>query len=158
MRALARARGARHAFVGVLVAAAAAPLGAQQSADTAGQDVVRAAAAAPRDLVIVDPGPGIAGRTAAAVLARPRLVVVPPDTGLTLGRDVRVDRSLVVTRGPLRLAGHVDGDVVVFGDLFLRPGAQVTGRAIAIGGGVYGSALALVRGEVGEAPRVDQVR
>ncbi len=117
-------------------------------ADTAGQGIISAAAAAAREIVVTDPGPGIAGRTLAAVLARPRVALVPPDTGLTLGREVRVDRALVVTRGPLRLAGRVHGDVVVFGDLFLRPGAEVGGRAIAIGGGVYGSMLALVRGEV----------
>lgn len=122
---------------------------AQQSApDTAGQGVVAAAGATSRAVAVADPGPGIAGRTLAAVLARPHLVVVPPDTGLVLGRDVRVDRALVVTGGPLRLAGRVQGDVVAFGDIFLRPGAEVTGRVIAYGGGVYGSALALVRGEV----------
>lgn len=138
------------ALIGVVVTATvAAPARAQRpAADTSGQGVVGAATSTPREVVVVEPGPGIAGRTLAAVLARPHVVVVPPDTGLTLGRDVRVDRALVVTRGPLRLAGHVQGDVVVFGDLFLRPGAEVGGRAIAIGGGVYGSTLALVRGEV----------
>ncbi|GJG88682.1 hypothetical protein tb265_38630 [Gemmatimonadetes bacterium T265] len=128
---------------------AAAPARAQRTpADTAGQGAIAAAAAHARELVVDDPGPGIAGRTLAAVLDRPHVVLISPDTGLTLGRDVHVDRALVVNHGPLRLAGRVEGDVVVFGDLFLRPGAQVTGRVIAIGGGVYGSALALVRGEV----------
>jgi hypothetical protein len=116
--------------------------------DTAGQGVVVAATAASRAVAVSDPGPGIAGRTLAAILARPHLVLVPPDTGLVLGREVRVDRALVVTGGPVRFAGHVQGDLVAFGDVFLRPGAEVTGRVIAFGGGVYGSALALVRGEV----------
>ena len=125
----------------------AAPLGAQQR-DTAGQGSVGQAVSAGREVSVADPGPGIAGRMAEAILARPHVVIVPPDTGLTLGRDVRVDRALVVTRGPLRLAGRVQGDVVVFGDVFLRPGAEVGGRVIAIGGGVYGSLLALVRGDI----------
>ena len=116
--------------------------------DTAGQGYVRDAVLGTRAVIITDAGPGIPGRSVAAVLARPHFVIVPPDTGLTIGRDVRVDRAIVVTNGPLRLAGHVRGDVVVFGDVFLRPGAEIGGRVISIGGGVYGSLLALVRGEV----------
>lgn len=145
------ARKARHAAAAAALAGVATAARAQQqptAADTAGQGSVAAAVAAARTAVVADPGPGIAGRTLAAVLGRPHLVVVPPDTGIVLGREVRVDRALVVTGGPLRLAGHVQGDVVAFGDIFLRPGAEVAGRVIAYGGGVYGSALALVRGEV----------
>lgn len=47
------------------------------------------------------------------------------------------------------VTGTVHGDVIVFGgDLFLRPGATIDGRAIAIGGGVYPSALAVVHGGI----------
>jgi hypothetical protein len=47
------------------------------------------------------------------------------------------------------VTGTVHGDVIVFGgDLFLRPGATIDGHAIAIGGGVYPSALAIVRGGI----------
>lgn len=145
-----RVRYARGVLAGVAtVGATSSTLRAQlPGADTSGQGFVLASATTRREVILADPGPGLAGRTLAVILGRPHLVLVPPDTGLTLGRDVRIDRTLVVTRGPLRLAGHVQGDVVVFGDLFLRPGADVAGRAIAIGGGVYGSTLALVRGEV----------
>lgn len=116
--------------------------------DTTGIGVIRAAGSPARALAVSDAGPGLAGRTLGAVLARPHLVVVPPDTGLVIGRGVQIDSSLIITRGPVRFAGRVRGDLIVFGDLFLRPGAQITGRAISIGGGVYGSSLAFVRGEV----------
>ncbi len=138
----------RAGLAGLVAGCAFAPAARAQQPDTAGQGAVGAAGAAGREVTITDPGPGIAGRIVMAILARPHLVVVPPDTGLTLGREVRVDRALVVTRGPLRLAGRVQGDVVVFGDVFLRPGAEIGGRVISIGGGVYGSLLALVRGDV----------
>jgi hypothetical protein len=75
-------------------------------------------------------------------------LVVAPDTGLTLGRDVRADAPLLVIGGPVRLAATVRGDVIVLGELFLRPGADVDGRAVAIGGGAYNSTLARVRGGV----------
>jgi hypothetical protein len=141
------------------IAAAAAALGATAVSrldaqipglrpDTAGRGIVDAAAASPRRLVLRDPGPGPAGALLREVLARPHLVLVAPDTGLTLGRDVRADRALVVVGGPVRLAATVDGDVVVLGELFLRPGADVRGRAVAIGGGAYNSTLARVRGDV----------
>ncbi len=126
-----------------------APARAQRATpDTLGQGVIQSAEASGRVVVVGGAGPGIAGRSVEAVLARPHLVIVAPDTGLTLGRDARIDRAVVVIGGPLHLAGHVKGDVVAFGDVFLRPGAEVGGRVIAVGGGVYGSMLALVRGDV----------
>jgi hypothetical protein len=58
---------------------------------------------------------------------------------------VSSDRSLVAVGGDLAVAGRVDGDVVVVnGDLHLRPGARISGRAVAVGGGVYRSLLATV--------------
>jgi len=54
---------------------------------------------------------------------------------------------VVVLGGDVTVASTVRGDVIVIGgDLFLRPGAMIDGRAIAIGGGVYNSMLAVVRG------------
>jgi len=45
------------------------------------------------------------------------------------------------------VAATVHGDIIVVGgDLFLQPGATIQGKAIAIGGAVYGSTLALVTG------------
>lgn len=116
--------------------------------DTAGQGTLAAAATTPRRLIMRDAGPGAPGRLLRDVLARPHLLVVAPDTGLTLGRATRVDQTLVVVGGPVRLAATVRGDVVVLGELFLRPGADVDGRAVAMGGGVYNSTLAHVGGEL----------
>lgn len=114
-------------------------------ADTAGVGRLERAASLTRTARVRRLGPGEAGRLLREVLARPRLLVVP-ETTLVLGRDARVDSSLVVI-GTVYTGARVRGDVVALGDLFLRPGAVVDGRAIAIGGGVYPSALAEVRGE-----------
>jgi len=114
--------------------------------DTAGAGLIASAAASPRSVAVRDAGPGLAGRLLRDALAGPHLLVVAPDTGLTLGRDVRAGQTLVVVGGPVRLASMVRGDVLVLGELFLRPGADVTGRAIAIGGGAYNSTLARVGG------------
>ena len=116
--------------------------------DTVGAGALAAAAGARRMVVVRDVGPGPAGRIVREALARPHLLLVVPDTGLTLGRDVRADAPLFVVGGPLRLAATVRGDVVVLGELFLRPGADVDGRAVAVGGGAYNSTLARVRGGV----------
>jgi hypothetical protein len=74
----------------------------------------------------------------------------------SLPADSVLPGSLVIFLGPgiegittpganASIAGTVHGDVIVFGgDLFLEPGAIVDGRAVAIGGGVYPSALATV--------------
>jgi hypothetical protein len=76
--------------------------------------------------------------------------------GLT--RDTAIAESVVIFLGPgidgitspganAAISGTVHGDVIVFGgDLFLEPGAKVDGRAVAIGGGVYLSALAVAGG------------
>lgn len=127
-------------------AAAAPSLAARR--DTAGSGALDAAARARPAVVVREVGPGDAGRILRALLAGPARVVAAPDTGLTVGRAVTVGTPLVVLRGPLRLSGQVRGDVLVLGDLFLRPGARIDGRAIAIGGGVYGSTLAVVGGPV----------
>jgi hypothetical protein len=54
----------------------------------------------------------------------------------------------MVLGGSANVASQVEGDVIVVGgNLFLHPGARISGRAIAIGGGVYNSTLASVGGE-----------
>ncbi len=115
--------------------------------DSAGARELQVAVARPRRAVVRDLGPGVAGRSLRATLTQPHLLVVAPDSGLVLGRDLRIERTLVVV-GPARLAATVRGDVVVLGDLYLRPGALVEGRATAIGGRVMPSALATVRGGI----------
>ncbi|MHB1222555.1 MAG: hypothetical protein ACYC2G_00705, partial [Gemmatimonadaceae bacterium] len=99
-------------------------------------------------LEISEPGPGPAGALLTEVVARPYLLRLPPEGRLELPRDSSFDRSLIVVGGDLMLAGAVEGDVVVVGgDLFLRPGVRVSGRAIAIGGGVYPTDVGEVGGE-----------
>ena len=66
---------------------------------------------------------------------------------LVLPRDADVPRTVVILGGDASVGATVRGDVIVVGgDLFLRPGAVIDGRIIAIGGGVYGSTLASVKG------------
>ena len=101
----------------------------------------------PVRLEVVEPGPGEPGRLLRAVLARP--YVVAPATGGTVGlpRDTTFATTVVIVGADATVASRIEGDVVVIGgDLFLRPGATIRGRAIAIGGGVYNSLLARVEG------------
>ena len=68
---------------------------------------------------------------------------------LVLPRDSTISASLLVLGRPTYLAGTVQGDVVVVGaDLYLRPGVDVSGRAIAIGGTVAETSLGRVAGGV----------
>lgn len=94
-------------------------------------------------------GPGPGPSTLANVLRAPHRVIPPGAAPFVLPSDSSYRRSIVVLGRDAIVAANVVGDVVVIGgDLFLRPGAEVDGRAIAIGGGVYESALERVSGEV----------
>lgn len=105
--------------------------------------VTIAAAQQPR-VTVVSRGPGSSGTILEEVLLRPHRLVEPDTAHFILPRDERVTTDLVVLGRPrTSIDGHVDGDVVVVGgDLFLHPGASIGGRAVAIGGAVYSSALA----------------
>jgi hypothetical protein len=83
-----------------------------------------------------------------AAIASPH--VVRAGTGdLVLPRDSVVPATLLVVGRRTFLASRVHGDVVVVGgDLFLRPGVQIDGGAVAIGGAVYRTALGSVAGPV----------
>lgn len=105
-----------------------------------------AQATGPEPRVFVrDAGPGRAGRWLRDALAAPHILIRsdslhPAD----LRRDTLFDRTVIVL-GPARVASTVHGDVIVVGgDLFLHPGVQIDGRAIAIGGGVYWTSLGKV--------------
>ena len=66
---------------------------------------------------------------------------------VVLPRGTEVPRTVVILGGDASVGATVRGDVIVVGgDLFLRPGALIDGQTVAIGGGVYGSTLASVRG------------
>ena len=119
-------------------------LGAQQpAADSAPLVVVTT------PVRLVDVGPGRSGRMLRGILQRPHLALRGDSTrAQLLPRDTAFGTSVIVLGGDARVASRVRGDVVVIGgDLYLRPGARVEGRAIAFGGAVYGSALAVVGGE-----------
>ncbi|HEX6533836.1 MAG TPA: hypothetical protein VF041_04520 [Gemmatimonadaceae bacterium] len=114
----------------LIAALAAAPLGAQE-----------------QRVYVRTPGPGEATAVIQDVLAHP-YVVRHERWNTRLFRDSVFDRSVVIVGSNATVASTVHGDVlVVGGDLFLRPGARIDGRAIAVGGGVYRSAQATVHGE-----------
>lgn len=99
---------------------------------------------APVPVSLGQPGPLLASRIVAGVLATPHVIIAPADTPFTMRRTQSIDSSVIVLGRDAYVAGHVGGDLLVIGgDLHLRPGARVGGRAIAIGGGVYPSTLAL---------------
>jgi len=84
--------------------------------------VLRAAVAAPHDVILTDSS---------------RRLVIPRGTALP--------RTTIVVGGDASVGAGVRGDIIVVGgDLFLMPGASIDGHAVAIGGGVYGSTLASV--------------
>jgi hypothetical protein len=106
------------------------------------------AALAAQEVVIRD---GPVGRGAALIrsaVARPH-VVRGGMARLDLPRDSTITTSLLVLGRPTYLASRVQGDVVVVGaDLFLRPGVEISGRAVAVGGTVAQTTLGRVGGEV----------
>ena len=92
-----------------------------------------------------DAGPGIGPAVLERALAGP-YVVVPPDSQLALLRRDSTYRSTVIVLGrDAVVEGSVRGDLIVIaGDLYMHPGGSISGRAIAIGGGVYESTLASI--------------
>lgn len=66
----------------------------------------------------------------------------------TLARGDTVGGDVLVLESMVRLEGRIDGTVVaVDSDVFLRPGAAVSGDLVVLGGGMYRSSLASVEGE-----------
>lgn len=95
--------------------------------------------------VVTDLGQGASGRILAAALAQPHRLIEPAATQFILARHEQERATLVVLGRSASIRGNVEGDVIVVdGDLFVSPGARIAGRAVAIGGGVYPSALAVV--------------
>jgi len=94
-----------------------------------------------------DAGPGIGPAILERALAGPH-IVIPPDRALVLLRRDSVYRTTVIVLGrDAVVEGSVRGDlIVVAGDLYMHPGGSITGRAIAIGGGIYESTLAQIGG------------
>ncbi len=91
-------------------------------------------------------GPGEPGEILRTALERP-YTVVHEQWNTRLFRDSVYDRSVVIVGSDASVASTIHGDlVVVDGDIYLRPGARIDGRAIAYGGGVYDSEQAVVQG------------
>lgn len=105
-------------------------------------------AAGAQRVTVRERGTGDAAALIDSVTAAPHTVV--RGTGpLVLPRDSTVTTSLLVLGRPTYVASRVRGDVVVVGgDLFLRPGADISGRAVAIGGTVAETTLGHVGGGV----------
>lgn len=103
-----------------------------------------------QEVVIRDLGPGRAGRWLRSALAGSHLIIRADSAHpARLARDSVYDRTVIVIGGPAEVASTVRGDVIVVGgDLFLHPGVDISGRAIAIGGGVYETLLGKVRGGI----------
>jgi hypothetical protein len=96
--------------------------------------------------VLRDAGPAPASEILEQVLAAPHTVRAGSER-LVLTRDSAISTNLLVLGRPTYLAGRVNGDVVVVGaDLFLRPGVDVRGRAVAVGGTVATTTLGTVAG------------
>ncbi|MEP6691928.1 MAG: hypothetical protein ABJD07_12290 [Gemmatimonadaceae bacterium] len=114
-----------------------------------------AASAAAQEPVVTIRGP-VRGRAAgilAAALAGPHHTVVRPTERVDLPRDSVITSTIIILGSRTTVASAVEGDVIVVnGDLFLHPGAKISGRVISIGGGVYGSLLAQVKGESEKFP------
>lgn len=96
-------------------------------------------------VIVTDVGHGASGRIVVAALAQPHRLVEPAPTRFVLRRNEQERATVVVLGRAASIQGNVEGDVIVVGgDLFVSPGARIGGRGIAIGGGVYPSALAIV--------------
>ena len=101
-----------------------------------------------QDVVLREPGPERIASIVRSVASSPHALRAGSGN-LVLPRDSVVTTNLLVLGQPTYLSSRVQGDVVVVGgDLYLRTGSQITGRAIAIGGGVYRTMLGSVGGPV----------
>lgn len=94
-----------------------------------------------------DAGPGPGPQLLARELAEPHVLIPPPPPGSSeralLRRDSIYHHTVIVLGRDAAVEGRVEGDVVVVaGDLYVHPGAVVSGRLISFGGGVYQSTLA----------------
>jgi hypothetical protein len=104
-----------------------------------------AAAPASAQVILVDQGPGEPGRILEAATAQPHVLLYSQNP-IALPRDTVFNSTVIVLSPRVTVASTVHGDVIVVGgDLFMHPGGNVQGRAIAIGGGAYNSTLATVR-------------
>lgn len=108
---------------------------------------VMGARADAQSVVVRDAGPAPVGRRLARALSAPHRLITPGRIPATLAHDSTYATTVIVLDRSVIIEGRVHGDVIVVGgDAFLHPGAVVDGRVIAVGGGVYESALAVTHG------------
>lgn len=106
------------------------------------------AAAGAQDVVLRDAGPTRVASIVRNAVEQPHALRAGREV-LVLRRDTLVTTNLLVLGRPTYLASRVQGDVVVVGaDLFLRPGSDISGRAVSIGGTVSRTFLGRVGGSV----------
>ena len=91
-----------------------------------------ATAAGAQDVVVRDAGAGQGAAIVREVAAAPH-VLFAGTAPLVFPRDSTITSTLIVIGRPTYLASKVQGNVIVInGDLFLRPGVEVSGHAVAI--------------------------
>lgn len=96
-------------------------------------------------VVVADRGAGSSGRILQDALSRPHRLVEPDTSWFVLRRGIAERTTLIVLGRTTAIGGKVDGDVIVVGgDLHVRPGAEISGRGVAIGGGVNMSSLSFL--------------
>jgi hypothetical protein len=96
-----------------------------------------------------DAGPGVGPQILAQALAAPHRVVPPSSERFVFLRDSTYRPTTIVLGRDAVVEGRVEGDVIIVaGDLYMHPGAAITGRVVAIDGGVYESMLATIGGRV----------
>jgi hypothetical protein len=96
-------------------------------------------------VVVREPGPGPEGQLLARVLAKPDTRILIADS-VAITADSVFPATVVVIGKRVAVSTQIHGDlIVVGGDLFMKPGAQIFGQAIAFGGAVYPSLLASAR-------------
>ncbi|MEP6494524.1 MAG: hypothetical protein ABJF01_17700 [bacterium] len=90
-----------------------------------------------------NPGPGIGGSILTKGLAGAHIVIPPGPVTHAVAKDTTLNTTVISLGRDVVVSGTVRGDVIVVGaDLYMNPGGTIDGRGIAIGGGVYESALA----------------
>src|SRR5437899_3250333 len=81
-----------------------------------------------------DAGPGGGPPSLIQALAARYIVIPPAGTRALLAHETPYGRTVIVLGRDVIVEGTVQGDVIVIGgDLYMHPGGDVSGRAVAIG-------------------------
>jgi hypothetical protein len=100
-----------------------------------------------QQVVVRGAGRSAVGGMVSAAIAGPHALLRSDLGTVHLPRDSVFGTSVIVLGADATVASQVHGDVIVIGgDLYLHPGADIDGNAVAIGGGYYDSTVGRVRG------------